>query len=94
MVPTPATRTIAHVAVGAAVAILTTKVAGRNAALMSAIAGVLAHQAFDAPPRTSALILTSADAARTAGKICDSYTAQAVRGGDHSRPSVPRCSCS
>lgn len=49
VVPTQGTRVAAHVLVGAAVALLAAKVVGKNAALVSGLAGMAAHAMFDAP---------------------------------------------
>ena len=49
MTPTQGTRVVAHVLVGAAVALLAAKAAGKNAALVSGVAGMAVHVMFDAP---------------------------------------------
>jgi hypothetical protein len=47
--PTNNTRTAAHLLVGAAVAILAARALGKNAWLVSAVIGMAAHEALDAP---------------------------------------------
>jgi hypothetical protein len=49
MAPTQGTRVVAHVLVGAAVAFLAAKAVGKNAALVSGVAGMAAHAMLDAP---------------------------------------------
>ncbi len=51
LAPTKATRVVAHLAVGAAVALVIAKALGKgpDAAVVGGLLGVAAHAAFDAP---------------------------------------------